>query len=289
MSLVSIIKSKIEECNQIIHQDLQSPTFKEKVARGIIPSDKVAQYYEQNELQSADFRRSYPALMMQKNQAKHDLEALTVELNQTIKKNTKLFLVEDSQDQIKKLLSDKVCFQINHTDMARKIATFVMPAIHPGDVLNAHLISIINDVLDNVEEEIGVSSFLTERLQAKADCIEVIENLDKLTHVIEYMIESQLYPNDEVPEGHMLQAIFNAKQYMDAILTEENESHYVCVVFVPKLSQWLIQAYSNFLSANISTVSYSDQSSVAGFLDKLPSKIETEPMDTVKKPKKNKA
>lgn len=289
MSLVNIVKNKIAECNEIINQDLQSYAFKEKVSRGVIPADKIAHFYEHSEMQSAEFRRTYPALMMQKNKAKQDLEELNFELKQIIKNNTKLFLVLDDKFQIKNLLKDKVCFEMHHEDMAKKIATFVIPAIRCGDVLNSNLIAVINDVLDNVEDEIGIVSALSPRLELKSDCIESIENIEKLTKVIEYMLETQMTPTEDISEGHVMQAIFNAKQYLDYALNEDNEKNYVCVVYVPHFGSHLVDAYSKFLSSNIKTVDCNDRTSVVEFLEKLPVKIETESAEVSKKTRKNKA
>lgn len=285
MSIVSLIKSKIEECNQTINEAPMSPGFKDRVLRGVIPASKVAKVYEEEEMQSADFRKSYPGIMMKKNQAKENLEVLNVELTEAIRNSTKLFLISDLK-LIEESLSDKNYFEMYHNAMAHKIANFVMPAIRPGDVLNANLVSIINDVLDNVEEEIGILSALTSRLELKSDCVQIIENVYDLTNVIEHMLETQMYPNDDVLEGHVMQAIFNAKQYRDHLMSSEDENFFA-VVFVPRFNDALINAYHKYLSSEIVVVS--DKEAVQDMLAQLPDlnapKEENTPARKGRKPK----
>jgi len=275
--MLDVIRKKIEHCEYIINTDCQTPVFKSKLENSKMTQEQLAQEYEQWEIRSAHFKKNMPSMIMQKNQAKIDLEKLEKEYVELLLQKTKLYLVIDRNNTVEELVKDKKCILMHHTDMALKIANFLMPAVRVGDHFNANLMAVLNDILDNVEEEIGVISSSTPKIELRRDCIHTIQDLKSLTDSIEYMIESQLYPINEIPEGHFLQALFNKVNYIKQAKETPDESYLNCVVVVPALSKYLIDEYQKFFMCNAFLIDTQDENSLNVMMSNLSdAKIEEE-------------
>ena len=114
--------------------------------------------------------------------------------------------------------------------------------------------NILNDILDTVEIEIGVDNLSAPRLEFKSDCIFLINCFDDLVNGIEHMLETQMYPSDEVKEGHFLQALFNKHNYLLQVTDVNDENNLNCVIAVPYFSDNLVKEYKRFFSNNVNVI-----------------------------------
>ncbi len=154
-------------------------------------------------------------------------------------------------------------FILNHSLLAQRLANFVMPSVTLGSSLNAYQVAPMNEILDVVSEELGLMVGIRPTMSIQEKFSAVIQDYSHLTTIIEGMLEHFLKNTGYEAEGHDIQAMYVAKQYLDGIEKQPLTDHMINIaVFVPTLSPDLIASYAKYFSKHLVTVS-SDTSSAA--------------------------
>ena len=263
------IYNKIKECEEIVFSNIESNSFLEKRKSGKYSLDELAKIYEEVESSSLSFKKTIPAMIMKINNDINVLKKLYNELDEYILSFTKVYLIESDNENFFDSFMSKKCAFFKHTDLAENIANFFVHSIRPGDCFTPEQMNILNDILDNVQEEIGVVSYLTPKVVLKSDCLQIIKNFNDLIDVIEHMIESQLYPSDDILEGHFLQALFNRKKYFNYVFENMDEEGLICVIQAKKVNSFLKNEYVRFFSKNVFEVKENEIENLVSILSDI--------------------
>lgn len=202
-----------------------------------------------------DDNKSRAGLEMQKNQAANNLEQLKILEKSMLKNYSNLYLVVSAEDKLMKAFEEQDCFVGDHMFLAKKVANHFWPQFQPGMGLNSFIVDQINQFMDTICQQIGLNTWIRPRLKMEVKYQNALQSEAELATLLEAMFEDQLKNEVLDTEGHVLQALMSTQELMKKYGTVDKVGRNVnFVVSVPALSDNVIDAYKNLLSANVYTV-----------------------------------
>lgn len=229
---------------------------------------EIANVKQELQIPMPEDYRFKPSHEMRFRQNTSKLEELGKVFRDSIKVNTKIHLISWP------VVSTLSPFIFDHTLVAQRLAKFIMPSVTPGSTLNAYQIAPLNEILDVVFEELGLMLSMRPTLSVIEKFNVVIQDYNHLVNVLEGMLEYFLKNTGSESEGHDVQALYVAKQYLDGIEKQPLTDDVLNIaVFVPNMSPDVVNSYSKYLSSNIVQVNVNTDEELANYLNENITKL----------------
>jgi hypothetical protein len=193
-----------------------------------------------------------------KNQAIQKLEELKGLYREEIKKNTTLHLVY-APNLMFNVGTPANVFVLNHKDLAAKLSTGVVNAIRPNHGLTAYHTTPLNEMLREICKDIGLNVEHLPDMAMQNQFTHAIQGREHLVDTIEAMLEYYMKSNEEEVEGHAIQAVYTANNYLNFVEASPVSSDLHLFVFATSLSRDIKASYGRFLTNNIKSISFDNK------------------------------
>jgi hypothetical protein len=249
----------------------------QKLKTQILETEKIIK----EEIDSGPENKARASLEMRRNQAINSLAKLRDLEKTLLKTHSNLYLVVGAKDELLKAFETEGCVVIDHLWLARTVANHFWPQFKPGMSLNAYLLQQVNDYMDSMCLKIGLDTFIRPKLTMDTKFVDALQTEEEFVNLLERMFEAQLKNQVIDTEGHVLQALMATNELMKKYMSFDKVAGNVnFVVSVPALTDDILDAYKNLLSANVYTAVFKSK------IDLTDEKKVSETIKTVLKKKK---